>query len=86
MQGCTKKINERVGAVLARVNLFDAERDEGLSVSLLRSGAMVVCQLLHTDFSPGDVKPGRPQRSIMIVLVNNTHIMLADGTAVVAHR
>ena len=28
------------------------------------------------------LKPGRPQRSAMVVLEDNTHTMLADGTAV----
>ena len=57
-----------------------------LQVQLLRSGAEVMAQLLHSDFSPGALEEGRPQRSVMVVLENNTHLMLADGTAVVAHR
>ena len=79
-------MNRAVERALGKIHAFSADTDEHLEVALLRSGAKVVAQLVHTDFSPGDLEAGRPRRSVMVVLVDNTHLMLADGTAVVAHR
>ena len=76
----------KVENALARVDAFDADMDKALEASVLRSGKLVKMQTVHCDFRPGDLKPWRPQRSAMVVLEDNTHIMLADGTAVVAHR
>lgn len=86
VQNCNDIVCRAVENALADVNAFDADKDEPLEVGVLRSGRRVKKQTLHSDFRAGDLKPGRPQRSAMIVLKDNTHIMLADGTAVVAHR
>ena len=72
--------------VLEKIQAFSADFDERVKANVLRTGAEVVAQLLHSDIRPGSLRRGRPQRSVMVVLENNTHLMLADGTAVVAHR
>ena len=75
-----------VESAFARVLVFDADKDEPLVVKLLRSGKHVRLQTLHSDFPADSIERARPQRSAMLVLKNNTYIMLADGSAVVAHR
>ena len=86
MQSCTPQVCQKVQAAFARVNVFDAGLDSPLVVKVLRSGKDVQMQTVHTDFAAKSIVPFRPQRSAMIALHNNTHIMLADGSAIVVHR
>ena len=86
MQSCTQEVCEEVQAAFARVHVFDAGLDSPLAVKLLRSGKNVRKQNVHSDFPADKIVPFRPQRSAMIAMHDNTHIMLADGSAIVAHR
>ena len=54
--------------------------------SVIRSKGMVKAQRLHSDFNPDDLDDEHPQHSAMVALADNTHIMLADSSAVVMHR
>ena len=86
MQSCKGTVRDIMQHALTHVRVFDADQDASLAVKLLRTGPSATHQTLHSDFSPGSLKRGRPQRSAMLVLRDNTYLMLADGTAVVAHR
>ena len=73
-------------AVLAAVHIYNGADDKPLAAKLLQSEQNTEPQDLHSDFDPGSMRAGNPQRSALLALEDNTHILLADGTAVVAHR
>ena len=86
MQCCTRQVCQEVQAAFSRVFVFDSGLDSPLEVKLLRSGKDVRKQTVHSDFAADSIVQSRPQRSAMLALHGNTHIMLADGSAVVVHR
>ena len=58
LQGGTEILSRALERVLEKIQAFSADFDERVKANVLRTGAEVVAQLLHSDIRPGSLKAG----------------------------
>ena len=78
--------NRAFEALLHRVGHWESGEHRPVRASVLKSSGKLRPQNLHSDHDPDKLHDDHPQHSAMVALAENTHVMLADGSAVVFHR